>query len=200
MDILELRDRDPKRFEDEYEKWRYSGVGYDWHDYLYDNFKADCMDVGVHVDNIQFSGFYSQGDGVAFAGRMYVFEWMEQKGYDKTHLAAYIATKEDGSYVSLTIGRGNCMRSNFETGQWMVEPSGIFTGLDPEAWDELIDDQLCDLSIEGEVLSFCENLAAKLYDDLELEYEYLTSQSMFIEHCECNEVTFEETEDVLQDA
>lgn len=200
MNILELRDRYPKRFEYEYEKWRYSGIGFDWYDHLYDDFKADCMAMGVYVDRIQFSGFYSQGDGVAFTGRMYIFEWMEQRGFDKTHLAAYIATKDEGSYVRLEIGRGNNMRSNYEGWENGVGPSGIFAELDDQTWDRLVNDQLDDLNVEDEVLSFCEDLAAKLYRKLELEYEHLTSKSMFIEMCECNEVTFEENEDELQDA
>jgi hypothetical protein len=200
MNILELRDRDPKRFEEEYYKWTEYALDYEWWDYLYDNFKADCMPMGVYVDNITFSGFHSQGDGVSFAGRMYIFEWMEQRGFDKTHLAAYIAAKDDASYVSLTIGRGNNMRSNYEGWENGVGPSGIFAELDDQTWDTLVNDQLGDLSVEDEVLSFCEDLAAKLYRKLELEYEHLTSKSMFIEMCECNEVTFEENEDALQDA
>jgi hypothetical protein len=90
------------------------------------------------------------------------------------------------------------MRANYEGWHNNVGPSGIFAELDDQTWDGLVNDQLSDLSVEAEVLSFCENLAAKLYDDLELEYEHLTSEESFIESCECNEVTFEETEDALQ--
>jgi hypothetical protein len=193
MNILELRDRDPKRFEEEYYKWYEYAPDYEWWEYIFDNFKKDCMTMGVYVDNITFSGFHSQRDGASFAGRMYICDWMEAKGYDKTHLAAYIASKDDGSYVTLDIiGTGNSMRASYGGWENGVGPSGIFAELDDQTWDGLVNDQISDLSIEDEVLSFCEDLAHKLYRDLELEYEHLTSKSMFIEHCECNEVEFED--------
>ena len=199
MNVLELRDRDPKRFEEEYYKWHEYALDYEWWEYLYDNFKADCMTMGVHVDSITFSGFHSQGDGAAFTGRVYVHDWMEAQGHDKTHLAAYIAAKDDGSYVTLDIiGRGNCMHASYAGWENGVGPSGIFAELDDQTWDGLVNDQLCDLNVESEVLSFCEDLAHTLYRKLRDEYEHLTSKSMFIEHCECNEVTFEESEEVLQ--
>jgi len=194
MNILELRDRDPKRFEEEYYKWAEYTLDYEWWENLYEDFTTDCAALGVRVDDITFNGFHSQGDGVAFVGRVYVYEWMEQKGHHITHPAAYLGCKDDGSYVRLETGRNNNMRANMEEYANQTAPSGVFAGLDQEAWEELVDDQISDLSIEDEVLSFCEDLAHKLYRELETEYEHLTSKSMFIEHCECNEVTFEENE------
>jgi hypothetical protein len=40
-------------------------------------------------------------------------------------------------------------------------------------------------------------LAAQLYKDLEVEYESLTSEEAFIDSCELNNVTFEESEDAI---
>lgn len=197
MNVTELREHDPKRFEKEYYKWCEHTPDYDWWDSIEENFIEDCATLGVRVDEITFSGFYSQGDGAAFRGRVYVYEWMEAKGHHITHPAAYLACRDDGSYVRLEKGRGNNMRASAEVWANQTAPSGIFAGLDQEAWEELVDEQLGDLSIEDEVLSFCEDLAAKLYRDLRDEYEHLTSEEMFKEHCEANEVTFEENEDAI---
>lgn len=194
MNVLELRDRDPKRFEKEYYKWHEYALDYEWWDYLYSDFKAECVEIGVHVDDIQFSLGYSQSDYAAFTGRAYVHDWMEAQGHDKTHLAAYLACWNDGSYVRLETGRGGSMRANLEECAIQTAPSGVFAGLDQEAWEELVYAQLSDLSVEDEVLSFCEDLAAKLYRKLRDEYEHLTSKESFVESCECNEVTFEENE------
>jgi len=194
MQVTELKERDPERFEKEYYKWQEHTLDYEWWEDLYEGFGQDCAALGVHVDDITFSGFYSQGDGVAFTGRMYVYQWMEAKGHHITHPAAYLACREDGSYVRLETGRGNNMRANIEEYANQTAPIGIFAGLEQEAWEELVDQQISDLSIEDEVLSFCEDLAHK-YRALRDEYEHLTSEEMFIEHCECNEVTFEENED-----
>ena len=195
--VTELREHDPKRFEKEYYKWCEHTPDYDWWDCIDENFKEDCAKLGVRVDDIVFSGFYSQGDGAAFRGRVYVYEWMEQEGHHITHPAAYLACRDDGSYVSLTTGRGNNMRASIEECACMTTPSEIFVGLDQQAWEELVDAQLSDLSLEDEVLSFCNDLADKLYNDLRDEYEHLTSEEMFIEHCEANEITFEENEDAI---
>ena len=198
MNVIELKTSDPKRFEKEYYKWHEYAADYDWWETLYEDFKADCLALGVRVDDIQFSGFYSQGDGAAFTGQMYVYEWMEGKGYHITHPAAYLACKDDGSYVALNTHRNsNNMRAEVEWPLYYPEPSGIFAGLDEEAWEALVEEQLDDLNIDAEVLTFCEALADKLYKDLQEEYEALTSEEAFIDACEFNEVTFEENEDAI---
>ena len=197
MNVNELRATDPKRFEKEYQAWTNYAVGYQWWDCIYDDFREDCNAAGVRVDDIEFSGFYSQGDGAAFSGRVYVCEWMEKRGFNVTHPAAYIACKDDGSYVRLEIGSRNNMRTNFDGPSYLPYPSGIFTGLDQHTWEDLVNDQLGDLNVEDEVLGYCEAMADKLYKDLRHEYESLTSEEAFIDSCELNEVTFEESEDAI---
>ena len=194
MNVTELK---AKRFEKEYYEWCQQTPHYDWWDCIEADFIESCGKLGVRVDSITFSGFYSQGDGAAFTGRMYVYEWMEQKGHHITHPAAYLGCKDDGSYVRLETGRSNNMRANIEEYANQTAPSGVFAGLEQEAWEELVDEQISELSIEDEVLSFCNDLAQELYTDLRDEYEHLTSEEMFIEHCEANEVTFEENEDAI---
>lgn len=198
MNVIELRTRDPKRFEKEYHEWCQYAVEYQWWENVYADFTSDCAALGVRVDDIQFSGFYSQGDGVAFSGRVYVYDWMERNGLDVTHPAAYLACKDDGSCVAIEKShRHNTMRTNLEAPLYYPEPCGIFIGLDEDAWEELVNSQTDDLNIEDEVLSFCEELAGKLYKNLEAEYESLTSEEEFIDSCELNEVTFEENEDAI---
>jgi hypothetical protein len=197
MDVTELKERDPKRFEKEYWAWTGHTLNYEWYEFVYENFKTDCNAVGVIVHDIHFSGFGSQGDGATFSGRVYVYEWMAHKGFDVTHPAAYLACRDDGSYVRLETGRFNNMRASLEEYACETTPSGMFEGLEQEAWEELVDAQLSDLSIEDEVLSFCNDLASKLYINLRDEHEHLTSEEMFIEHCEANEITFEENEDAI---
>ena len=197
MNVTELKEHDPKRFEKEYWAWAEHTADYEWWDCIEENFTDGCAALCVQVDKITFSGFYSQGDGAAFTGQVYVHKWMKLKGLDVTHPAAYLACWDDGSYVRLETGRGNNMRANLEEYANQTAPSGVFTGLDQQAWEELVDEQISSLSIEGEVLSFCEDLAQELYTDLRDEYEHLTSEEMFIEHCVCNEVTFEENEDAI---
>lgn len=195
MDAKELKERDPKRFNDEYWKWTGYATEWEWWDFIYDNFKADCALKGVRVDDITFSGFWSHGDGAAFAGKVYVYEWMEIMKLDEQYPAAYLACKSDGTFVSLEIGRGNNMRANMEDHLFDSESEGVFAGLDAGEWLALVDEQIDAMSVESEILTYCEGLASDLYKSLRDEYDHLTSEESFIESCECNEITFEEIED-----
>lgn len=195
MDIKELKERYPKRFNDEYWKWTGYAADHDWWDFIYDDFKADCALKGVQVDDIVFSGFWSQGDGAAFAGKVYVYEWMEIMKLDAQYPIAYLACKSDGSYVTLRRGSGYNMLSNLEDHLYDSEPEGVFAGLDEMEWRELVEEQFDAMSVESEILTYCEDLAKDLYKSLRDEYDHLTSEESFIESCECNEITFEEIED-----
>lgn len=48
---------------------RYWNVeGFEWWDYIYDDAKAVAKILGIEINDIYFSGFYSQGDGACFEG------------------------------------------------------------------------------------------------------------------------------------
>lgn len=49
--------------------WREHGLHYDWWDSTYEDAKTCGKLMGVTIDNIGFSGFWSQGDGAHFEGR-----------------------------------------------------------------------------------------------------------------------------------
>lgn len=195
MDAKELKERYPKRFRDEYWKWTGYAADYDWWEYIQDEFKADCALKGVRVDDITFCGFYSQGDGAAFAGKVYVYEWMEIMKLDEQYPIAYLACKTDGGYVTLRKGSGYNMLSNLEEQIAYSEPEGLFAELDEMEWRELVEEQFDAMSVESEILTYCEDLAKDLFKSLRDEYDSLTSEEAFIESCECNEITFEEIED-----
>lgn len=42
----------------------------DWYTNVYDDFREDMKKVGIDVEHIYFSGFWSQGDGACFEGRV----------------------------------------------------------------------------------------------------------------------------------
>jgi hypothetical protein len=66
------------------EKYRYINVDHDdWWDCTYDTFKQDMEAVGIQVNKMYFSGFWSQGDGACFEG--FVADWrlfLPAVGYD----------------------------------------------------------------------------------------------------------------------
>ncbi len=50
------------------EKWREHGLDYEWWDMAYEDYKRTARILGIEIENIYFSGFYSQGDGACFEG------------------------------------------------------------------------------------------------------------------------------------
>ena len=53
------------------ERYRDLNVEYiEWWDCIYDGFKEDMEKVGIEVEDMRFSGFWSQGDGASFTGYM----------------------------------------------------------------------------------------------------------------------------------
>jgi hypothetical protein len=161
-----------------------------------ETFKSDMSLKGVSVTHIYFSVSYSQSDYASFEGSISVDEWMAYKGYDETYPALYLAAVDYCEFASVSDrSRGSWPRVNLEGGTvGNTPPTGIFAGLDTEAWDELIEEQYSSAGLEDEMQSFVEDECRKLYRDLRDEYEHLTSEESFIESCECNDVTFETEE------
>ena len=55
------------------EHYRDINTDYDWWDSTYDDFQTSMKQIGIEVDEMYFRGFWSQGDGACFDG--YVMEW-----------------------------------------------------------------------------------------------------------------------------
>ena len=92
MNINELKEKDPARFEREYAKWR-DGQCSDtyWSEFVEEGFKTDMALIGVDVDNIYFSLGYCQSDYAAFTGTISITEWMKNEGYDVQYQALWLA-------------------------------------------------------------------------------------------------------------
>ena len=41
-----------------------------WHEFTIECFKSDMLKLGIDVDRVYFSGFWNQGDGACFEGRV----------------------------------------------------------------------------------------------------------------------------------
>lgn len=62
------------------EKFRYINVEDDWYQPIYDQFREEVQEgYGISVDEMNFSGFYSQGDGASFEGGIYDFKKFAEK-------------------------------------------------------------------------------------------------------------------------
>ena len=189
----ELQTLHPKRFQEEYSNWREYALDYDWWEYVFEGFIEDVRPFGVTIgpNDLCFSLGYSQSDYAAFTGRIDVADYMQEKGWDETYPALYLAVKDCGDYATVSERRshgrvnydGACIGNTY--------PAGVFQHLESEAWDELVSEQYYAAGLEDELQSYVDEVCNDLYDRLRDEYEHLTSEESFIESCECNEITFE---------
>lgn len=53
------------------EWYRQGALDYEWWDFIYEDAKTIAELMGIHIDRIYFSGFWSQGDGACFEGNYY---------------------------------------------------------------------------------------------------------------------------------
>ena len=70
MNTIKYQDLPEERKEQERQKYREHGLGYDWWDGVYDYAKETAGKFGLEIDDIFFSGFWSQGDGAYYTGRL----------------------------------------------------------------------------------------------------------------------------------
>jgi len=193
-----LRGTDLKRFQREYLKWTEYAADYNWWDWAEERLRETLAPAGVRVDRIAFSLWYSQGDYATFEGRISLAEWMEvtkdgDQTYEEKYPALYLAIQDYGDYATVNTGSRDCQaRVNFD-GNLVgnTYPTGIFSALEQEAWDELVEEQFFSAGIEQALQDYVGDISRQLYRDLRDEYEHLTSEESFIESCECNDVTFE---------
>jgi hypothetical protein len=197
MDVRQLKATDPKRYKQEYERWSYGAADYEWWDYVYENFKEDAAQVGISVNDIRFCGFWSQGDGAGFTAIVNIGEWMRAHKYDVEWPALYMAYENSFSRANIDLASRGYSQSVDARLSYATEPEGMFTGLDRDTWNEMIDEQERDFDIEGKLKDYAEDMSHKLYRDLEAEYTHLTSEESYIEFCLANDEYFEETTDEI---
>ncbi len=194
----ELQSTDPRRFQQEYLKWTEYAADYDWWDCIEERLKEDLAPVGVRVDRILFSLSYSQRDYATFDGSISLGMWMKvvedgEQTYAEKYPALYLAIQDYGDYATVGTGSRSCnARVIFDANViGNTFPSGIFSALEHEAWDALVEEQYGMAGLEQALQDYVDDISHRLYRDLRDEYEHWTSEESFIESCECNDVTFE---------
>ncbi len=169
----------------------------DWYvDTLNDVSRIAAM-LGIRIDrdskskslNIQFSGFWSQGDGASFTGRYahHPSAPTEIREYAPKDAALHrIADqlnelqKANATTIKATISRNHHVRYVHENS---VDIS-VTRGDDDEPVSAHIDAQLCDL---------LRDFMRWIYKQLETEYESLTSDERLAEIIDANEMVFSVT-------
>lgn len=187
------------------EKYRYINVEFhDWWQDVYSGFTEDMKEVGIAVERMYFSGFYSQGDGACFVGcfdntRTYL---------DKHHADQFPMIRKlldhGGDVYATSTHTGHYYHSHSITiilegdSLWQcIESKSELQDKIIEQWDELLTKEMSDL--ETAITDQWRAYMDELYDRLEKEYEYLTSDDAVWDTIEANELE-EEVEEEEEDA
>ena len=207
LTVLELKEKHPSEFEQEYEKWREYAAYHDWWDSVYDMAKENAVPMGFRIDAIWFSGFGSQGDGACWEGSVDLPKFLANKNSDDPRWHVVGALIEDGWLDThagiLHSGRyyhENTMSASYENDfdphdEDAVVGSGPYMGASVlELYDAAGGDSTIN-ELADWVEEEAQDYARVIYKQLEEEYEYVTSEEQFIEHCECNDVKFDVEED-----
>ena len=179
------------------EKYRHINVeDHDWWQWTVDDFCAEMQEKhGLYVEpkHVQFSGFWSQGDGASFTGTvMDIPKFLANfKGYE--HLRAegddLCITIQRSTYsryvhentVSVTTEPGRGPRDDFEYALWE---------LNEKQRDEEIEE------FDKEATEFVRDLCHDLYKRLEEDYEHHTSDEQVAEAIEANQLWLPDDEEV----
>jgi hypothetical protein len=159
-------------------------VQFDWWDCTYDWWKERLAQMGYSGVDMAFSGFWSQGDGASFTCESIDLEAFVThffKDAEQRKLLRIVRWLELGARI---------VRTSY---QYAHENTVSVEGNPWWAWDAetpRVEAALATLrdSLEEE----SRNLMQELYQELEKEYEYLTSEEALLEMAEANEYEFTE--------
>lgn len=176
------------------EKYRYFNVEVDWWDWQYEDFTEQMGAIGITVDKINFSGFYSQGDGACFTGHIYRTEmkqFMEAHNLAERYLAAFFFASRDELQVNIVSNSHHYCHEN--TVNVNVDDEYLdysdFEDNDPRGtiYQAMRTAYYKDaLEFEEEVQKICRGYMTQLYRSLRDEYEYLISDECVLEAIEAN--------------
>lgn len=166
INLYQFDELDKKAQEKALENFRSINVEWDWYEPVYEEFKEIASEYGIEVDDMNFSGFYSQGDGASFTGEISDFKkFAEKTGLEK--LARFSKVIEEN--LTMKIKRYNV-----------------------DVYGSYVSHPAIENPIEGKLREVKEELCEKLYRILEEEYDYLTSNEVVKETIIANGYEFTE--------
>ncbi len=181
---------------------------HDWWGCVYDGFKTKMEDIGIEVDRMYFSGFWSQGDGACFEGSVYNWpKFLESLGYDCAALIDHadqnfrFFVEHSGHYY-----HENCTRfsvdlplpENVEDRDFAVNYLTWEADSIQEAASMALLNQYSADSFEREFIEAFRDHMRDLYKLLEEEYNHLTSDEAVLDSLEANDQLEDEINDHLE--
>jgi len=188
------------------EHWIYD----DWYDHIYEDAKEEGASKGFDIDDIAFSGFWSQGDGAMWIGDVELPEfithylpesigrecwlWLIQDGWLEDRINVY--------RTSHHYSHSNCMGVTSITTvgndeEDVLRADGILKGAPIDTlYNLIVADTACPIKgvedLEEFVLEKAKEYADMIYDRLKDGYEYECNDAQISESYDANNVLFNE--------
>lgn len=169
-------------------KWREDVIDYEWWDFVYDDAKEIGKLMGIEIDNIYFSGFWSQGDGACFEGSFHY-----EKGCHK-NVKSY--APKDTELHRIAKAWSKVQRLSFYQLNGRIKHRGHYyhamcTEISVYGDGDLAEFYV-DIDTDDAVCDVLRDLMNWIYRQLEKEYEWLSSDEQIAETIRCNEYEFDE--------
>jgi hypothetical protein len=166
------------------EWYRNASAHDDWYDFVIDDCKTIAALIGWQIESIGYSGFWSQGDGAHFTGRI---------GYAKGCYKSVIAyAPNDQELARIAYEWQALQRVHFYKLSAEVSHRGHYQHENCTSFEVYKDDEYTDAAIEESVKEIARDYMRWIYARLESEYNYLNSDEQVDESITANEYEFEE--------
>ncbi len=197
-EIVEFEDLDQRAKDNAIH--RYGEPPDNWYECVYDSFKEDGRAKGFVIEEIQFSGFSSQGDGASWTGWVELIRLIEHfVTHEHPEFSRYTVLVElmRNGWVDPTMGVSRksfyynhsgtmsyegikCFATLGEDNGDVIE-HGILQGAQVHELDQAIDSERLVCELEEFAISRAKEYADEIYKALREEYEVYTSEEYFKE-------------------
>jgi len=163
-------------------------VSHNWYDFIIEEFCESITEYGfnVNTEDIQFTGFNSQGDGASFIGDVDIVQFLRKTKKLSKYKSVRRMIDNDIIYNTVNIER--------ITSSYSHENTCEINDVEVLSWDYDLTKMQADkiASIEEMIEVARTQFCLDLYDALEKEYNNLTSRDSVLETLEINEYEFDE--------
>lgn len=195
--------------------WYEHGLWHDWYEDSYERFKEEGYELGFVIGRINFTGFYSQGDGACWSGQIDLVQWLNTHTEDSIAREAWCQLMQegwadkhipigfDGRYShsgTMSIGYWDGMIGDpdgirdLEPDHQLMQQASIFKGMNALDLLNIITSSDFPYKSMADIAEAthesARDYADEIYKQLREEYEYLTSEANLIEMCDINDWQF----------
>lgn len=192
--IEEWKEKDKEVYEKILEEHRHTNVNHDWWKFTVESFKEELEALGFANTDVNFSGFWLQGDGASFTGdwdsaKMLAVKELKEKGIELSDWAKELKRVLKGNLKDI---KAKYAYFSIKSTSHHYAHEYTVSIFEPEYWNSRKQDR-CYIPPEqvDDILEGCRTAMKAMYRILEKEYYYLTSDEAVEETLEINEYKFD---------